>query len=267
MEIEVVLLVIVAAIAASIVLGGSMTGLFTASFSPSHAGDDSQVSGDDAQGFDISDIDFDEVKTAGTKSSKKSVPDNQDTALEEGGDDILQSIIGFFGGGSKRSGTGGGDPDDKKGDDPVDEPPVEEDETPEASVSFDVPEIVEENEIFSVTVEIDTDANVFGIDLELEYDNSILRATDITVGDFFQSDMDPTKLEFDNDNGLVKYVAINIDTGSDSQTGVSGSGSVLTVEFETIGEGTSPLNLEVKIIDDKRSDVWVTLEDSEVHVS
>ncbi|UCD03362.1 MAG: hypothetical protein JSV63_01875 [Candidatus Aenigmatarchaeota archaeon] len=123
------------------------------------------------------------------------------------------------------------------------------------------------NDIFSVDVEIDTDSPVYAVYLKMGFDENVLQATDISEGNFLDSDaQNPIVLSYDNDAGEIEYAQTRISP----QDGKSGSGTLITVDFEAISSttDTTEISLEVvDIVDENIEDFTVDKENGVVKVN
>ena len=90
-----------------------------------------------------------------------------------------------------------------------------------------------------VSLEVADGVDIFAFDLFVQYDPSLLRVSQVTLGDFLGEGL--FCMDQVNDPGLVHYSCTRF--GVD--TGVSGSGVLLTLTFEALGKGgDTPLSLE-----------------------
>lgn len=100
------------------------------------------------------------------------------------------------------------------------------------------------NEPFSLDVEINTNAAVFAIDIELAFDEDVIQVTSLSEGSFLDSrhnetnsPVDPVKIVYNNDTGKVRY----IHTRLAPQVGKAGAGTLITIHFNatsTAGESS-----------------------------
>ena len=104
------------------------------------------------------------------------------------------------------------------------------------------------------TIEIIADpagSEVFGAECTLYFDNTVLKATDQTVGTFLSHDGTDTievLNNINNDIGKVEYGETRI---GDPEVigGVTDTGVMSSITFEVIGSGTSDLKLEAMLAD------------------
>lgn len=105
---------------------------------------------------------------------------------------------------------------------------------------------------FSIDVKITDVIDLYGFDLKLGYDTSVLTAIDIVVGDFFYDSAvwitkindtagaDPVEKGGDPDRGYA-WIVVTVPLGTTE--GVDGSGTLATVTFTVDARGESILNL------------------------
>ena len=104
------------------------------------------------------------------------------------------------------------------------------------------------------TIEIIADpagSEVFGAECTLYFDNTVLKATDQTIGTFLSHDGTDTievLNNINNDIGKIEYGETRI---GDPEVigGVTNTGILVSVTFEVIGSGTSDLELEAMLAD------------------
>ena len=85
--------------------------------------------------------------------------------------------------------------------------------------------------------------SVFGLSLQIEYNNSVLAFSDssgVTFGSLFGQ----SAINFVNNNGSTIHISISQIRG---QNAVSGSGTICTLTFEATGQGSS--NVEISPAD------------------
>jgi len=96
---------------------------------------------------------------------------------------------------------------------------------------------------FTINVNIDTTESVFGADIVLYFNKTILSATGISEGNFLKKDGATTfctVLTIDNISGKVSFACTRFNT----QTGVTGTGTLFSVNFTGIKGGYSNLSLK-----------------------
>jgi len=114
--------------------------------------------------------------------------------------------------------------------------PAWADVTPSLEVS--APSQVNVDDTFNVSVNVNNVTELAGVQFYLSYDSAVLEVTgDLATGNIFTNPFEAIK-EYDNASGIIEYYAIVIPP----QT-YSGSGTVLTINFEAKASGTCPLTL------------------------
>ncbi len=113
-----------------------------------------------------------------------------------------------------------------------------------ATSVFPVPETtnVNDGESFTVDINISTDANVFGVIVPIEFDNAVLNVTGITEGEFLSKDGNLTFLS-DKVNNTKGRIYCTVTRLGYNVSGVTGDGTLFTVNFDTLGSGWSGINL------------------------
>ena len=95
---------------------------------------------------------------------------------------------------------------------------------------------------FSIGIGMSTDENAYAVSFDVYYDNSMLEATGLVDGGFLTQDgtnIYTVKL-INNTAGRITYAVTRFNVG----TGVNGSGTLLTIAFNAISEGSSAIDLE-----------------------
>jgi hypothetical protein len=96
---------------------------------------------------------------------------------------------------------------------------------------------VEVGDIFSVVVEVQAGTNeVNGAEVHLDFDPTLLAVTDLIPGTTLPVPVGANPLTFDNNTGTVGYSAGLFGTT------VAGTFDLLTIEFEALSAGSSPLD-------------------------
>ena len=114
------------------------------------------------------------------------------------------------------------------------------------------PQVVnaELGDVFTIDITVEpVDAEVYGAQYDLYFDNSILSATDQTQGTFLSQNGDSTfesKNKINNTIGKIMYG----ETILLAPNGVTAPGTLASITFEVIGDGTSDLNLENAVLSD-----------------
>lgn len=104
------------------------------------------------------------------------------------------------------------------------------------------------------TIEIIADpagSEVFGAECTLYFDNTVLKATDQTVGTFLSHDGADTIEVLNNINNDIGKIEYGETRTGDPEVigGVTDIGVLVSVTFEVIGSGTSDLKLEAMLAD------------------
>ena len=119
---------------------------------------------------------------------------------------------------------------------------------------------------FSVTVDINTDQNVYAAQFDLYFDNSRLNATSAVEGDFLKKGGTSTYpiITVNNSIGKISYACTRLGT----QTGATGTGSLLAINFGTLGFGTSALDLgNLALSDNNLQQITATFANGSVKVN
>ena len=93
---------------------------------------------------------------------------------------------------------------------------------------------------FTIDVNIINVANLVAYLFRIGYNNTIVTATEVVMGDFFPKDSDVIKREIDSPNGIV-WVGACVPVVS--EFAVSGNGTLATIRFKAISTGSCVLNL------------------------
>jgi len=99
---------------------------------------------------------------------------------------------------------------------------------------------------FTINVNVINVTDLTGYDLRLGYNDSIITATDVSVGDFFRKDCFVVRKEISTNvprggNVPTVWVAVGQPIGSNFKT--SGNGTLATVRFKAISNGSCVLKL------------------------
>ena len=113
---------------------------------------------------------------------------------------------------------------------------------------------------FTIDIIVDSvGSDVYGAQCELYFDNTILNATSVTQGTFLSQDGESTNVpasKIDNTIGKIVYSEARMGTPA----GVTDSGVLASITFETIKSGTSALTLSyVMVIDSNNEEVMTTV--------
>jgi len=93
---------------------------------------------------------------------------------------------------------------------------------------------------FTININVINVTNLIGYEFGLGYNNTIVTATEVSVGDFFPKDSFVIRREIDSTNGIV-WVAVGSPLGSGFKA--CGNGTLATVRFKTISTGSCVLKL------------------------
>jgi len=92
------------------------------------------------------------------------------------------------------------------------------------------------NETLNVAVKVDNVTNLGAFELHLQFDPNVLQVTQLTHGGFTTAEY-VLQTTFDNAAGAIDYSSQQVNA-----PGVSGSGTLLTITFQTKGGGVSPIS-------------------------
>lgn len=131
----------------------------------------------------------------------------------------------------------------------------------ESSVSVS-PQIITASvgEIFTIDIIVDSaDGDVYGAQYELYFDNAVLNATSQTQGTFLSQDGESTNVFVNTINNTLGKIVYS-ETRMGSPAGVTGSGVLASITFETIKSGTSALTLSyVMVMDSNKEEVMTAV--------
>lgn len=120
---------------------------------------------------------------------------------------------------------------------------------------------------FSVSVDVSSTDTIYAGQFDLNYDTAKVNVTSMTEGGFLKQDGASTfcgLFEIDYAAGAVKYACTRFNT----QSGVTGSGSLLAIDFYTIGTGSSNLGLSaISLVDTNLQPVSITSTGGTVKVN
>jgi hypothetical protein len=81
--------------------------------------------------------------------------------------------------------------------------------------------------------------SLMGAHLQIEYDNSLVSFTTVTIGNFFSGGTESFVMaEDDSDNGLLD---VYVSFGGGSSLSVSGNGNIANITFNTLAVGKTVL--------------------------
>jgi hypothetical protein len=100
-------------------------------------------------------------------------------------------------------------------------------------------------QFFTVNVSISNVADLYGWQIELSWNSSLLNATNVTEGPMLKSSGNSTFFSpaVNNAAGNLSALCTRLLSFGSNATGVSGHGTLMTVQFEVIGSGACDLNL------------------------
>lgn len=126
---------------------------------------------------------------------------------------------------------------------------------------------VNANQEFNVSVKINTEWEVYGVELDLYFNPAVLEVLRINEGDFLKQDGTSTFKfnDIDNEGGSIGFA----DTRLSVTNGISGQGGVLAdVTFRAKSTGTSSLELDfVKVVNPNIEKINTTTSNGNVAVS
>lgn len=111
--------------------------------------------------------------------------------------------------------------------------------SPTTTLFVDPPSItnpaLKQGATFSVNVKITDVVNLYGYEFKLQYDTTLLTATEVVVGSFFEPGYEVWKNEI---NDAAGYTWLGVTQSPKENTGVSGSGTLAVIAFtvDTPGE-------------------------------
>ncbi|UYZ40934.1 MAG: DUF3344 domain-containing protein [Candidatus Methanospirare jalkutatii] len=112
-------------------------------------------------------------------------------------------------------------------------------------------------------------SDVYAVQYTIKYDPSVLKAESQVSGDFLSQDGNKTMVvvnKIDHATGTIEYAETRIDT----DTGVTGRGTVAKIQFTAIGEpgATTSINItEVVLVDsDKQENKWYEVHNATVKI-
>jgi hypothetical protein len=129
------------------------------------------------------------------------------------------------------------------------------------------PNAVEEatGQNFTVNVSISNIADLYGWQLELSWNSSLLNVTSVTEGSMLKSSGNSTFFSpvVNNAAGNLSALCTRILSFGSSVTGVSGNGTLMMIQFEVVGSGACDLNLyDTQLFNSKDSAISHTVQNS-----
>jgi hypothetical protein len=131
-----------------------------------------------------------------------------------------------------------------------------------------VGEVTEGDSLIRVPVATRNVENLGAFSFVLQFNGAVLEATAINRGEFLGSGGRETFCDDPTiDTDAVRFSCVTL--GADPPTGVSGEGILAVVEFESIGDGSSPLTLDrVTLARPNSTEIFVSsLEDGSYNAS
>ena len=125
---------------------------------------------------------------------------------------------------------------------------------------------VSQGESFAADLNISGVTDLYGFQLDLSFDPTLLQATDVLEGSFLPSGGDTFFIPGTIDNNAGS-VAFNADTLLSAISGVNGGGTLLQFDFIATGVGTSFLNSgNVLLLDSSGNEIASSITDGSVTV-
>jgi hypothetical protein len=129
------------------------------------------------------------------------------------------------------------------------------------------PQTVSQGDSFAADVNISGVTDLYGFELDLNFDPTVLQATDVLEGSFLPSGGDTFFIPGTIDN-TVGSVTFNADTLLSAISGVNGGGTLLQFDFIATGVGASFLNLgNVLLLDSSGNEIASSITNGSVTVT
>lgn len=126
----------------------------------------------------------------------------------------------------------------------------------DAVLSVSSPASVSQGDMFEVDVDITGASDLYGFQLDLAFDPTLLEADSVSEGSFLSdSGVNPTFFlpgTIDNTGGTV---SLNADSLLTAISGANGDGVLLIFEFTALDPGTSALAIENEILVDSQGNI------------
>lgn len=119
----------------------------------------------------------------------------------------------------------------------------------------------------SVSANISTVVDLFGYQFDIQYNPSVLSATGVTEGPFLSSGGATFFVPgtIDNITGILSFTA---DALVGAATGVSGNGTLATIAFTALGQGTSAISLiNGELLDSTLADIAFNTTNTSITVN
>ena len=126
------------------------------------------------------------------------------------------------------------------------------------------PEVMhhEEGDEFTVDINLDSNEEIFGADLTVEYDPRLLSVVETQEGDYFTSDGENIFSSFFERKDSVNYLVIRL-----AEKGIPGENTVFSIKFKAVRIGESALTFSKIDIANNTGDEPVPYTNYEVHTS
>jgi hypothetical protein len=139
--------------------------------------------------------------------------------------------------------------------------------SPSSTVLFVEPKTVQGTigQDFTVNVSVSNVADLYGWQLELGWNSSLLNVKNVIEGPLLKSSGNSTFFSpvVNNAAGNLSALCTRLLSFGSSVTGVSGHGMLMTVQFEVIGSGACDLNLYgTQLLDSNERYIGHTVQDS-----
>jgi hypothetical protein len=118
---------------------------------------------------------------------------------------------------------------------------------------------------FTVNVSVSKVADLYAWQIALSWNPSLLNVTSVTEGPMLKSSGNSTFFSplVNNAAGNLSALCTRVLSFGSSVTGVSGDGTLMTVQFEVIGSGACDLNLyDTQLFNSKDSAISYTVQNS-----
>lgn len=122
------------------------------------------------------------------------------------------------------------------------------------------------NETFIIDINISSSAEIYAADFSLGFNSSLIMALNVSEGNFLKKDGASTFVAVNKINNTAGYVQIG-STRFNTQTGVTGNGSLARIEFQAINNGISSLDfIKLALLDSNLSEVNIITSGGVVNV-
>lgn len=139
------------------------------------------------------------------------------------------------------------------------------------AVSIDAPPEVSQGGTFTVDIDVDSVENLCGVQFEVSYDNTVIETTGtVRKGDFWGDES--VAIEPSQFPGKLRVIIIFSPT--DPWSGVTGSGTLVEIDFDVVGDGGQTSELDMSPQSDYNmlgncmvQEIPATWGDDSVHVT